>query len=356
MADDLGEKTEQPTTKRLSDARERGQVARSTDLSSAILLSGAVLLAWLFAQPLLAGMLNLMRFHLSHDALSLGASTGTILPDLATTLGESARVLLPMLLLTALIAYLSGLLQIGFLFSGKALQPSLNRLNPLKGLAKLFSKRSLVKGALDVMKFAVIGAVVIIVIRRDMPRIVALAGLPLLEAVMQSASMMIELAVWVLLVLFILAIIDFSYQRWQRLHDLKMTKHEVKDERKSTEGDMETKARRMKLARQIAMQRLQQDVPQADVIVTNPTHFSIAIKYDESDMRAPRVIAKGADYVALRMRYIAAAHRIPIVERPPLARALYRQVPVGAEIHPEHYEAVAEVLAYVYRLEGRAAS
>jgi len=201
-----------------------------------------------------------------------------------------------------------------------------------------------------------IGAVVWAVVYSEWERVLAITVLDLVPALAVAGSIILKVAIWVIVVLFVLGLADFTYQKWQHTQDLKMTRHEVKDERKASEGDTETKGRRLKLARQMAMQRLSRDVPRADVIVTNPTHFSVALQYDQKSMDAPRVIAKGADYLALKIRYIASAHGIPIVERPPLARAIYNDVPVGREIHQAHYEAVAEVLAYVYRLEGRAAA
>jgi flagellar biosynthetic protein FlhB len=166
---------------------------------------------------------------------------------------------------------------------------------------------------------------------------------------------MFILALRILAVLLVLALIDFSYQRWKHSEDMKMTKQQVKDEMKQTEGDPEVKRRRMRMQQQIAMQRISSAVPQADVIVTNPEHISIAIQYDADRMHAPKVVAKGADFIAIRIRQIATRHGVPIVERKPLARALYRDVGVGQEIPPDFYSAVAEVLAYVYRLSGRQA-
>ena len=180
--------------------------------------------------------------------------------------------------------------------------------------------------------------------------------LSIINAVEIIADLMLIVALTVLAILILLAILDFLYQKWQTTQDLKMTKHEVKDERKSMEGNPEVRAKRMKMARQMAMQRLGRDVPDADVVVTNPTHVSVALKYDSEMMAAPRVVAKGADFVALRIRQIAATHGVPIVERPPLARALYARCEVGDEIPERDYEAVAEILAYVYRVSGEAVS
>lgn len=357
MAEDLGERTEDPTPRRLSEARAKGQVAKSADLSSAILLTGVVVLLLAFLPWMLRSLAMLVRYHLDERTLGATPTVGRIGPDLSLTAIETARIVVPVMALLALIALIGNVSQIGLKLSSRALEPKWSNFNIVKGLGKLVSKRAWVKGGIDLSKFLLIGAVAAFIIAGDAPMIVALPSLTIEAAVGVAGDLIRDLALWVLAVLIILGLIDFRYQKWQHHQDLRMTKHEVKDEFRSSEGDTETKARRLKMARQIAMQRLQQDVPQADVVVTNPTHYAVALKYDtDKGMRAPKVVAKGADYLAMKIRYLAAAHGVPIVERPPLARALYNDAPVGREISPAHYEAVAEVLAYVYRLEGRMAS
>lgn len=356
MAEDLGEKTEQPTAKRLSDARARGKVAKSADLSAAIVMAGATVVLCVFGLEILSGLAIIMRHVLSAPTLAGDLAGGRIAPDSALVFAHVARMVGPVMVLMMLVGFLAQVTQVGFMFSTRVLEPNLGRLNVISGMKKFLSVRSLVRGGLDVVKLALIGGVVFLVVRSDWEGVLALASLDLVQALAMAAWMLIKVAIWVLVVLFLLGFADYAYQKWQHTTDLKMTRHEVKDERKSAEGDTETKGRRLRLARQMAMQRLQRDVPGADVVVTNPTHYSVALRYDAKAMDAPRVVAKGADYLALKIRYIASAHGIPIVERPPLARAIYHDVPVGREIHPAHYEAVAEVLAYVYRLEGRAAA
>ena len=356
MAEDMGEKTEQPTGKRLSDARNKGKVAKSADLSAALVMSGATIVILVFGGAILDGLGTLMRYILSPEVLATDLAGGRIASDSALVFGQVVRMVAPVMICMAVVGYIAQVTQVGVMFSTKILQPNLGRLNIIGGMKKFFSIRSFVKGGLDLIKLLLIGAVVWAVVYSDWERVLAITALDVMPALGVAAAILLKVAIWVIVVLFVLGIADFSYQKWQHTQDLKMTRHEVKDERKASEGDTETKGRRLKLARQMAMQRLSRDVPRADVIVTNPTHFSVALKYDSKSMDAPRVIAKGADYLALKIRYIASAHGIPIVERPPLARAIYADVPVGREIHQAHYEAVAEVLAYVYRLEGRAAA
>lgn len=355
MAEDLGEKTEAPTGKKLADARAKGRIAKSTDLSAAFIMLGATVVMLAFGFDIFAGMTILMRYVLEPQTLAANLHAGPA-PEGLIAFWQVIRIVAPVALIMLLVAYIAQIIQVGFLFTLQPLEPKLSRLNVIAGMKKFFSKRSLVKLFLDLGKLALIGGVVILCVVLRWEKLIAVSILPLWPAIIEVVKSFVIVALWVLLVLFILGVLDYIYQRHQHTEDLKMTKHEVKDERKSTDGDPEMKGRRMRMARQIAMQRLQTDVPKADVIVTNPTHFSVALKYDSKTMGAPRVVAKGGDYLALKIRYIAAAHGVPIIERPPLARALYRSVEVGQEVHAEHYEAVAEVLAYVYRLEGRMAS
>jgi flagellar biosynthetic protein FlhB len=204
-----------------------------------------------------------------------------------------------------------------------------------------------------VLKVTIVIIIASMTIVEHASEIVVLPYISAMESLGEVGSMTLNLALRVLAVLLLLGAIDFMYQRWKHVSDLKMTKQQVKDEMKQSEGDPEVKRRRMRMQRQIAMQRISTAVPKADVIVTNPEHISIAIQYDSGQMGAPRVIAKGADFVAMRIRQIAMQHGIPIVERKPLARALYKQVAVNQEVPPAFYKAVAEILAYVYRLNGK---
>ncbi|TVQ62792.1 MAG: flagellar biosynthesis protein FlhB [Phycisphaerales bacterium] len=352
----MGERTESPTTKRLSEARERGQVARSQDLASAFLLLGALIVLATLGAGLLERMAALLRETLQTWIVLAAAPDATPVESLVVSLRHIAWMLAPILALMTVIAYVSHVVQIGWLVSVKALQPKLEKFNLVKGLGKMVSRRNWVKGGVNIMKLAAVTGIASLVIKGDYAQVITLPLLTAQGAFALVGQMVVKLALWLLLALIFIGVIDFLYQRWQHSHDLRMHKHEVKDERRSTEGDPLIRARRLRMAREIAMQRLRADVPKADVVVTNPTHFAVAIKYDESFMRAPRVVAKGADFLALQIRQLAAANGVPIIERPSLARALYRNVEVGREIPQEQYEAVAEVLAYVYRLDGRAAS
>ncbi len=356
MAEDLGEKTEDPTQRKLTEARERGQVARSADLSAAIVLTGAALLLYVFGSDILGGMGTFMRNTLEPESLGRGIHLQTVEDSVRFAVQVGMRLLGPVLAIMAIIAWLDQLGQVGWNFTTKPLTPKFDRMSPAKGIKNIFSRRSLVKAIINIVKLTVIATVAFLVIHGAEDRIVALPALTPAGAMLITAQLVVELGLWIIAVLLLIGAIDRTYQSWQHNHDLRMTKQEVKDERKSTEGDPETKARRMRIAREITRQRLRAAVPKADVVVTNPTHYSVAIQYDADRMNAPVVVAKGADFMAIQIRLIASANNVPIVERKPLARALYRSVEVGQEVPADLYEAVAELLAYVYRLEGRLAA
>jgi flagellar biosynthesis protein FlhB len=355
VAEELGERTELPTGKRLQEARGRGQVAKSQDLSAAVDLIGGVILIATLGGSAVAALAVLMRQVLDGQAPGSDLDAGSIRATLTWAGAHTGRIAAPALGLMFLVSFLAQVGQIGWHITTDPLRPKLERLNPASGLKKLFNTRNLVKTLLNSLKLALIATVATILIRSFLPSIAALPLLEMGPAMFKTLQLAAQLAAVLLAILLMLGLADYLYQRWQHTRDLRMTKQEVKEERRSMEGDPEIKARRFRMAREIAMHRIQQSVPTADVIVTNPTHFAVALRYDSGNMHAPKVVAKGADFLALHIRQIGAAHAVPIVERPPLARGLYWGVEVGREIAPEFYEAVAEVLAYVYRLKGKVA-
>ncbi len=355
MAEELGERTEQPTSRRLGEARSRGQVARSVDFSAAVDLIGALVLLLLFGSDLVSGLGAMLRILLDHGTLGPLHSVASVAPTLGWTARRAGTILAPFLGLMFLIVATTQLLQVGWVITFEPLMPNVSRLNPISGLGRLFNTRSLVKTVVSCVKLVVIGVVAVLFIVSRFSQVASLSALPVLSAFAVTGRIVLDLVLWMLALLLIIGAADLLYQRWQHTRDLRMTRQEVKDERRSMEGDVDTKARRLRMGRQMILQRMRQSVPTADVVVTNPTHFAVALKYDAGAMPAPKVIAKGADYMAFRMREIAAYSGVPIVEKPALARALYSGVEVGKTISPQFYQAVAEVLAYVYRLEGRAA-
>ncbi len=354
MADDLGEKTEEATPKRRQEAREEGNISRSQDLSAALLLTVITLILWMATLPSL-GRGKAMLESILDGSASISVEVSSLY-QIAMLIGDAAvRIALPILLLAWLASYLATFLQVGWLFTVKSIQPKFSKLNPIKGFQRIFGISGLVKVTLDSLKVLIVVVVATLTTLQYAEEMVVLPYLDILVATLRVGWLMFDLAMRVLAVLLVLGVMDFLYQRWKHARDLRMTKQQVKDEFKQTEGDPEVKRRRQRIQQQMAMQRLSSAVPKADVIVTNPEHLSIAIQYDADNMNAPRVVAKGADYIALRIRQIAMQHGIPIIQRKPLAQALYRSVEVGQEIPPEFYQAIAEILAYVYRLSGRKA-
>lgn len=346
---DFGERSEQPTQRRRQEARERGQVARSTDLSAAIVLAGGLGLLNLFGGSLCERLSALMRDCLA-NAHAVPMDHDGARDVLTTVLSRTAGVLAPVMLGIAAIALAGTLVQVGAVFSGHPLQPAFHKISPLEGLKRLFSARSVSVLVLSLLKCAIIGAIGYVTLAGALGEMLDLVGASAWQIGLTIAALLFTLGMRVCLALLLLGLADYGFQRWQHEKGLRMTKQELREEFKEMEGDPYARARRRRIQKQLALQRMMHDVPRADVVVTNPTELALALKYDAETMRAPKVVAKGSGYVAQRIRQAALAHAIPIVERKALAQALYRVVEVGDEIPSDLYKAVAEVLAYVYRI------
>ncbi|MFA9478664.1 flagellar biosynthesis protein FlhB [Phycisphaerales bacterium AB-hyl4] len=347
------EKTEPPTPRKREEARREGNVPKSTDLNAACALLAATVLIYLLGQRVFGGLKVSLEVLLSGSHASnptrpedLGALGSFVLHILASAV-------LPLMIAIGAIVLMVAVGQVGFLVTVKPITPKLSKLSPMRGIKNLTNARAAMRFVMSLGKLIAIAAVAMFLIYNDLPKILILPELSAGQAFAAATQMTFLLSIKLAVLLIILAILDFSFQRFQHERELRMSKQEVKEEMKRMEGDPLMKQRRSRVARQLAMQRTAQQVPQADVIVTNPTHLAIALKYDAESMRAPKVVAKGADFLAMRIRQIGSLHGIPIIERKPLARALYSSVDVGQEVPPEHYTAVAEIMAYVYRLSGR---
>lgn len=352
--DDLGERTEEPTSRKLGDARKKGQVPKSQDLSGAISLLGAMIVFMALGSSVGAMFASILKRALGGEISADIRSTESIYAACKIVAYEAMVTVIPIMVLAAIASYIGGFLQVGWLISGEPIRPKFSKLSPMAGIKRILGVRALVKTVVNSLKLTVMVVVSMLFILANLDAIAALPRLTPLMALTNVLRLIFILAMILITLLIFIAIIDFIYQKWQHTKDLRMSKQEVKDERKTMEGDPLVKGKRRQMAREIVMQQIGKAVPEADVIVTNPTHFSVAIRYDPDSMGAPRVTAKGADLIALRMRQIARQNEVPIIERPPLARALYWNIDVGQEITLEHYEAVAELLAYVYRIDGRA--
>lgn len=352
MADNAGERTEAPTPRRRTEAREKGQVARSSDLSSALLLLGGMVGLRVFGVSSMTSLIELMRANLDiqQSAANRTVDLSEIVPSLAMIVLAAAG---PFLLMLVLIALASNLLQVGAIFTTHPLMPQLERLNPINGLGRLFNVRTLVQLGMNLLKLAVVSIVAWIAIRQRMGDIMLAMAIDGWTQIGLLSDVLYDVGFKLAFVLVIIALLDFAWQRLKLEKDLRMTRQEVKEEMRRMDGDPIIKQRRRKMQLAAAMQRIRKTVPEADVVVTNPTELAIAIKYDVDSMAAPRVVAKGADYLAKKIREIAALHGVPIVERKPLAQALYKTVDVGQEVPEQFYKAIAEILAYVYQLSGK---
>ena len=352
MADEFGDKTEAPTPKRRQEAREQGNIARSPDLTAALVLLGALLLVQWQGPSLVAALRGIAEQVFSLDVLGDHdpASVSGLLVNVGSVL---ARAMAPLLLGVALVAILANLAQVGFFLSAKRLEPNLKSLSPINGIKRILGGgNGWMQLAMNLAKVTLVTLVAFSAVQDRLAQILTAQTLSLMQIFGLSAEVIYAIALRLTIVLLLLAILDYLWQRYRTERKLKMTKQEVRDELKRMEGDPLIKQRRRQIALQRAMQRIRTAVPTADVVVTNPTEYAVALKYEEG-MTAPRVVAKGRGYIAQTIREIARETGPPILERPPLARALWRLVEVGQEIPEQFYAAVAEILAYVYELTGR---
>ncbi|MBH3413560.1 MULTISPECIES: flagellar biosynthesis protein FlhB [Pseudomonas] len=344
------DKTEDPTDKRKRDAREKGEIARSKELNTvASTLAGAgALLA--FGGNLAETLMTLMRmnFSLTREVLTDERSMGMFL--LAS--GKMAIwAVQPVLMLLFVIAFVSPIALGGFIFSGSLLQPKFSRMNPLSGIKRMFSLNSLTELLKAMAKFFVILIVALVVLGNDRQALLAIANEPLEQAIIHSVQVVGWSALWMAAGLLLIAAADVPFQLWQTHKKLKMTKQEVKDEYKDSEGKPEVKQRIRQLQREVSQRRMMAAVPEADVIITNPTHYAVALQYDpEKGGVAPLLVAKGTDFIALKIREIGVEHKVQILESPALARAIYYSTEVEGEIPAGLYLAVAQVLAYVFQI------
>lgn len=352
MAEDTGDKTEAPTQRRREEAREQGNVARSVDLTaSAVLVGGMVLLNW-YGQNIFSALSGVVRKMLGVawlGSVDPRSATDGVVASIYTVCVAMAPLMIGMMLIAVVI----NIAQVGLQLTPEKLQPNLGALNPLKGVGRLFQGQGLMKLVMGLLKMTLVGMTAYSAIHGRMSLILGVERLEFLQIFQVGAEMVYRIGLRVALLLFVLALFDYIWQRYQLEKSLKMSKQEVKDEMRRMDGDPKLKQRRRQIAQQMAQKKLQKDVPTADVVITNPTEYAIALKYDENAMHAPRVVAKGQGVIAKRIRELAIAAGVPILERKPLARALYKVVEVGQEIPEEFYAAIAEILAYVYELTGK---
>jgi len=344
------DKTEQPTPKRLRDARREGQVPRSRELSTALVVAFAAATLMSRGDEISAQAMSWMRDCLTFDS-GLFDDPGRAPSMLGERLLEAFRIVLLPILATLVGALAAPSLMGGWNFASKGFMPDFSKLNPLKGIARIFSINGLVELVKGIAKFGLIGAIAFIYLYVHREQLGQLSSQNIRVAIASSAQLAVGVLLWATGGLVIVALIDAPYQKWQYIRQLKMTKQEVRDEYKESEGRPEVKAKIRAMQRQMSQQRMMEKVPTADVIVTNPTHYAVALRYKPGVDAAPVVVAKGRDLIAQQIREVARQNGLPLLSAPPLARALYRQVPLDQSIPVELYAAVAQVLTWVFQLK-----
>ncbi len=349
-----GEKTEPATAKKLEDARKEGKVSKSKELTAA------------FDLIVLFLVLKVGISYIGENLLGIFPYTYNIMPEFVEINGSDVSsaatssfifniivkwllIVLPFFLLGVVITFLINIIQVGWKVTTKPLEPKFSKFNPINGFKRIISKDSLFELVKSILKIIVIGLVAYLSIRDHQNELFILYEIPLNQAIALVGDIIINAGLRISLVYLIIGVADFAYQKHRFNEEMKMTKQEVKDEFKNSEGDPQIKGRQRQRMREASQRRMMQDVPKADVVITNPTHFAVAIKYDAEESAAPVVVAKGQDMVAQRIKEVARENKVDIVENKPLARMLYHNVDIGAEIPPELYQAVAEILAAIYK-------
>jgi flagellar biosynthetic protein FlhB len=352
MAEESGqEKTEEATPRRREKAREEGQVARSVEVPSVLVLLVTVVVMFFAAGFLYEKIIQLIKSSLAFDRIPL------------MDIRESVRLfyhftfiffitIIPVLAAAFVAALISNFMQVGFVISWQAIEAKPDKLDPVKGFGRMFSKRSVMEFIKSILKIVIIASVAYSSVEDSFTEIFRLYDNTMEQILIFIMMICFKMFIWTLIAMFVIAVADFAFQKWSHEEQLKMSKQDIKDEYKQTEGDPHIKSRIRSIQMQAARKRMMKEVPKADVIVTNPTHLAIALKY-EAGMPAPKITAKGAGAVALKIRETADKAGVPIVENPPLARNLYKMADIDDEVPADLYQAVAEILAYVYKLKGK---
>ena len=347
-----GEKTEPATPRRREEVRKKGQVAKSTDLNSAIVLLAAIIALYFLTPNLMRAMTNFTRFYLE-DAPNIQVDVNSLQVLLIRAVLQVSGFFTPFIVIILTAALLANVVQVGFNLSGYPLMPRIEKLSPVAGFRRMFSARSFIELAKSILKVIIVGYIAYITIRGEFDRLLGLMDVDVWGGWAIMGKVSFTLGMRIAIAFLVLGLADYAFQLYQFEQDIKMTKEEVRQEIKDFEGDPLVRARIRRIRRQMAISRMMAEVPRAHVVVTNPTFLAVALRYEMEKMQAPVVVAKGARLMAERIREIAVSNGVPIVENAPLAQMLYKSVEIGSQI-PEHlYRAVAEVLAYVYQIDRR---
>jgi len=344
------EKTEEPTPKKRQEVKEKGEVAKSKELPSVTVLLAALISLSLFGSFMYNHIQIIMK-----GAFSFPDIHNFEIPELLkfaqNIIGRFIILLSPLFAAIFITAILSNIMQVGFIVSGESITPKLSKIDPIKGFGRLFSKQSFMELIKSLLKLTIVGGIAFLTIKGEMKNFALLGEMEINSIFIYILKIFFKIFIRCSLAMIILVIIDYAFQKWEFENRIKMTKQEVKDEFKKSEGDPLIKSRIRSIQMEMARKRMMRNVPEADVVITNPTHLAIALKYDSSTMNAPKVVAKGSRKIAQKIKDVALEHEIPILENKELARNLYPLVEVDQEIPPAFYQTVAEVLAYIYRLK-----
>lgn len=353
MAEQDQERTEEATQQRREDFRKRGQVANTRELSSVLILLSSALALWLLGRFFMQQLSDVLTQSLGPFLLD-AAGRGDYVPAVLFAAKKAALILGPLLAIFVVMGVASSVLQTGFLNNEEALTLKFERLNPVEGMKRIFSLKAIVEGLKSLLKLVLVSAVVTVLIKEHVIKVPHFVNLSVNQMVVLAGDLTIRLLGGVGVFMGVLAAADYFFQRWQLEKQMRMTKQEVKEEHKSREGDPMVKARIRRIQREMANKRMMADVPKADVIVTNPTHIACALQYDPATMAAPRLIAKGAGAIAEKIKAIARENNVPVLENKPLARTIFKTLKIGQTIPRELFNAVAQVLSYVYKLKRKA--
>ncbi|KAB2337525.1 flagellar biosynthesis protein FlhB [Cytobacillus depressus] len=345
-----GEKTEKATPKKRQDSRKKGQVAKSQDVNTAVVLI-SVFLFLLFGGPYLIDIVFNIMTHTFNQFMLMELSEANVQTLFLAILKEVVLFLGPIMLVAMIAGIAANYMQVGFLFSTEVIQPKLEKLNPIKGFKRIFSMRAIVELFKSILKIGFVGIVTFAVLWSRIDEILVLSQKSVGTALVTLGSLTVQMGLFASGALLFLSLLDFLYQKYDFEKNIRMSKQDIKDEHKNIEGDPLIKSKIKQKQREMAMRRMMQEVPNADVVITNPTHFAVALKYDETKLDAPYVVAKGVDFVAQKIKLIAKEQDIITIENRPLARALYSQAEIGDAIPEEFFKAVAEILAHVYRIK-----
>ena len=350
--DDDSQKTEDPTPKRLEEARKKGQIALSRELNTWLMLLAGTLIIGTMAGPFMTELTVFMRGFIEH-AGDLPQVPGGLRETLGASFWKVMSMLAIPMLLLMFMAFIGPFAQVGPLYAPEVIKPDISKISIIKGFKRLFSMRSVVEFLKGLAKMSIVGFIGVLLLSPFYDKLEHLVGLPIPAVMDEMLALVLRLMSGVLVVLLVVAVLDVLYQRSEHMKKMRMSKQEMKDEYKQSEGDPQVKGKLRQLRAQRARQRMMANVPGATVVITNPTHYAVALKYDPDSMEAPICVAKGVDTIALKIREIATQNKITIYENPPLARTLYSVIEIDEIVPAEHYKAVAEVISFVFRQQGK---